>query len=356
MPFAQLFPEQIVNVQWGLEEQVLISIEKGDDTILYNIDEVEFRRGRTAASGLGYTVISDGYIAFGGVRDEDSFVSCFIASHAASTDLSKGTIKTDDLGQTELVWTSAGGVPGDEIRGISFCNGFFFITSRQIGDPPTLYITYSTDAKKFKSSSFMSGADDCGTVACNLQDKDNPIYCCVGMGPGGDPNYSVHYSATSRDGLSWSDGRGSMAFSEDAPQVAFGKGTFVSGGFNYSVVTEVIDDEEFLVGTGQALSSASKSGSNFSPGAALAIPGGTAKAASFGGSAIFAKGRGKEGYFVLIAEASGEDSPDSVVAFKSSSGSIWSRVGSWGRPDDVDSSRFGSLSVIAKDPGKIRNF
>jgi len=298
-------------------------------------------RGRHAATGLGYTLCTDDYIAFG-----DGY---FIAS-ADEKAVRRGWL--DDHGS--FVWMPAFTARGQRIQGISYCGGYFFVTSIAVADDgkPTCYIARgAAGGTQWDETEYLSGASRCGSVAAK-PDGLKPdgtakhLYCAVGVGDGDDPSYGVIYSATSSNGLSWTKNVSSNPGA--GSYVGAGKNTFVTGGFAFSTVET---DGGSLQGTTAAQANWSGIGSGWTA-VDQPVPGGTLDASTGCSGAVFVNsGDDDGGYFIAVTD---ESAKDSVYVLKSLNGR-----GGWTVLTHYTSSNpeFGvasaGLSVLGKNIGKI---
>lgn len=305
-----------------------------------------FGKGRTAATGGGITVVSDGSVAYGN--------GVFVAAHNQSDAISIGEISEDG----GLMWSGVHSMPG-KVRYISFAYDAFFATSRQqTGESATLHIARSTDGIKWKTTTFMGGALDCGSVACLVETDGEEIrtrYCAVGNGPGGTEQYDVLFSAISTDGESWGSVASANPFSfHMAPCVGAGKGAFVTGGFAAGTATIDIEQVDgsvitITVGTAQAQYNRSTHGTGWSRGS-LPVPGGSAHKSSFADGAVFVDpGTGDDsGNFVMAVNVD-LDGERTVHAMISPDGRSWSSAGTW--PGQTE-----GLSIVGKELGNVITF
>ena len=329
-------------VKGGLA-QAAVGIEDNDsgELSLYTESGALLGPGRNAATGLGRTICTDYYIAFGGGR--------FIASDPETTNkVMRGSLDEDG----NFVWAPAVFTAGGQtIAGISYCGGYFFVTSRTNNEDGsrTCYIARgASGGTLWSETTFLDGSGSCGSVACKpdgVRPDGTPktLYCSVGEGAGDDPNYAVLYSATSNNGLSWSTNVSSNPAS--ASDVAAGKDVFVTGGFDFSIVTV----GGFSQGTAAAQanwSSTKEAGGRRSD---QPVPGGTADAATFCETVVFVNPGG--GYFIALT---GESAENSVYVLKSASGrGGWTIIGHYTGSDPDSGASVAGLSVIGKNIGTI---
>ena len=306
---------------------------------LQTIDGEILGPGNHAASGLGRTVCTKGCVAFGG--------ECFIASFAENNDkaVKRGTL--DDGGN--LVWHPAFTVGGVDIKGISYCGGAFFVTSRSehVGDifsPRTLYIARSIDGIAWSEQTFMAGGYNCGSVA---YEKTNELYCHVGE-QAASPSalYTTLYSATSVDGMTWTNHTSGNPYSAGFPTgVGAGNGGFVTGGFKFSVGTP---------NTAAAQANASSDGIGWTA-VDLPVIGGTAAHDSFCTSVVFVDAGEEAGGGYFVGAVIGNSYRVPAYALRSTNGTSWSIIGQWGDPSDPANGYVYAtgLSVIGTDIGEI---
>ena len=329
-------------VKGGLA-QAAVGIEDNNsgELSLYTESGALLGPGRNAATGLGRTICTDYYIAFGGGR--------FIASDPETTNkVMRGSIDEDG----NFVWAPAVFTAGGQtIAGISYCGGYFFVTSRTNNEDGsrTCYIARGAEWWHCNGARqhFWMDSGCCGSVACKpdgVRQDGTPktLYCSVGEGAGDDPNYAVLYSATSNNGLSWSTNVSSNPAS--ASDVAAGKDVFVTGGFDFSIVTV----GGFSQGTAAAQANWSSTGSGWTA-VNQPVPGGTADAATFCETVVFVNPGG--GYFIALT---GKSAENSVYVLKSASGrGGWTIIGHYTGSDPDSGASVAGLSVIGKNIGAI---
>ncbi len=217
--YSQDVLTRIYNVHWGgVDQQGLLAeypplegtagVMDGMPTA-YALDSGEVFEGVNAgASGLGYTVLTRGFVCFGKPRDGEA---CFIASPDASPS-QRGILDEDGV----LVWSNVaiGGGAGFQTA-LTFAGDAFFAVFQEIEGPAR--IATSFDGINWATAQAFSGKDAYGgavaavqTAAPTPEEPAKYLYVACGEIEQKDDDYGNVVQnlmwSTSTDGNTWSSG------------------------------------------------------------------------------------------------------------------------------------------------------
>ncbi len=294
--FAQDVITRIINVQWRIVDQqwLLGKLPVDDPGETFSYDwwndyyQSESKDGgnwgeiTSGASGLGYTVLTSGFVAFGrlAIEQEDGppvSTPYFMWSTAA------GAVSLGTLVDGVITWTLVDTLP-DRVVALSYANDAFFVSYRADSDITALAVmrggtTFMTGINPFPGVTVDSNKWG-GNVAWN---EETERYATVGSGyvtAGDESGFGFNSSfiwGSSSDGLSWSAGTTANAYTGIGAQynathhssIAAGHGVFVAAAATKHQFEQPPFDDYVLHGAAVATSS------NGSSWVAHALPGRT---------------------------------------------------------------------------------